>query len=113
MGSDLKKPEIVGEFIGLWKVNKIGATQVLRALDKLSTSKDFKSMTCADLFNEIAKDHTIAVKYISGAWLDVDTLVDFQNAGNFVFNNYEMLNTRICDEMKNGVRFFSVFPVLF
>ena len=81
MGSDLKKTEIVGEFIGLWKVNKTGATQVLSALEKLSTSKDFKSMTCADLFNEITKDHTIAVKYISGAWLDVDTLVDLQNAG--------------------------------
>ena len=38
-------------------------------------------MTCTDLFNEIAKEHTIAVKYISGAWLDVDTLVDLQNAG--------------------------------
>jgi phosphoenolpyruvate phosphomutase len=81
MGSDLKKTEIVGEFIGLWKINKTGATHVLGALEKLSKSKDFKSMTCADLFNEITKEHTIAVKYISGAWLDVDTLVDFQNAG--------------------------------
>lgn len=81
MGSDLKKTEIVGEFIGLWKVNKTGATQVVNALEKLSKSNDFKSMTCADLFNEIAKDNTIAVKYISGAWLDVDTLIDLQNAG--------------------------------
>jgi hypothetical protein len=38
-------------------------------------------MTCTDLFNEVAKENTIAVKYISGAWLDVDTLVDLQNAG--------------------------------
>jgi hypothetical protein len=29
----------------------------------------------------VAKDNSIAIKYISGAWLDVDTLVDFQNAG--------------------------------
>jgi phosphoenolpyruvate phosphomutase len=81
MGSDLYKNDIVGEFIGLWKVNKTGAAQVLRALDKLSKDKSFKSMTCTDLFNEIAKEHTIAIKYISGAWLDVDTLVDLQNAG--------------------------------
>jgi phosphoenolpyruvate phosphomutase len=81
MGSTLARKDIFGEFIGLWKVNQTGAAQVLNALEKLSKSSDFKSMTCTDLFNEIAKDHTIAVKYISGAWLDVDTLVDLQNAG--------------------------------
>ncbi len=81
MSSTLKGAEIVGEFIGLWKVNKTGAAQITKALDKLSKSPDFKSMTCTDLFNEVAKENTIAVKYISGAWLDVDTLVDLQNAG--------------------------------
>lgn len=81
MGSDLPKKDIYGEFIGLWKVNQTGAVQVLKALEKLSKAADFKSMTCTDLFNEISKEHTIAVKYISGAWLDVDTLVDLQNAG--------------------------------
>ena len=81
MGSTLARKDIFGEFIGLWKVNQTGAAQVLNALEKLNKSSDFKSMTCTDLFNEIAKDHTIAVKYISGAWLDVDTLVDLQNAG--------------------------------
>jgi NDP-sugar pyrophosphorylase family protein len=50
-------------------------------LERLSKSPEFKLMTCTDLFNEVAKENTIAVKYISGAWLDVDTLVDLQNAG--------------------------------
>jgi phosphoenolpyruvate phosphomutase len=81
MSSDMPAGEISGEFIGLWKVNKTGATQVREALERLSTSKDFEKMTCTDLFNEVAKDNSIAIKYISGAWLDVDTLVDFQNAG--------------------------------
>lgn len=81
MASDMKTDEINGEFIGLWKVNKTGAQQVVEALETLSKSSNFKSMTCTDLFNEIAKKHTIAVKYISGAWLDVDTIVDFQKAG--------------------------------
>jgi len=81
MNSDLNKDEVFGEFIGLWKVNQTGAAVVVKTLEKLSKSPDFKSMTCADLFNEIAKEHTIAVKYISGAWLDVDTLVDLQKAG--------------------------------
>ena len=81
MSSALTKAEIDGEFIGLWKVNRNGAKRVLQALERLSKAADFKSMTCTDLFNEIAMEGTIAVKYISGAWLDVDTLVDFQNAG--------------------------------
>jgi phosphoenolpyruvate phosphomutase len=81
MGSDLPQEEVYGEFIGLWKVNKAGAMQVHKALERLSKSDDFKSMTCTNLFNEIARESPIAVKYISGAWLDVDTLVDYQNAG--------------------------------
>ncbi len=80
MGHDLEK-KAHGEFIGLWKVNSNGAEIVKNALVKLSTDKNFKQMTCTDLFNEIAKTNTIAVKYISGAWLDVDTLVDLQEAG--------------------------------
>ncbi len=81
MASDLDPAKIYGEFIGLWKVNKVGSEIVKKALDTLSKHPDFRKMTCSDLFNEIAKENKIAVKYISGAWLDVDTLVDFQNAG--------------------------------
>jgi len=81
MASDMNPDKIYGEFIGLWKVNQVGAEAVKKALDILAKKPDFKKMTCSDLFNEIAKEHAIAVKYISGAWLDVDTLVDFQNAG--------------------------------
>jgi phosphoenolpyruvate phosphomutase len=81
MGSSLGAQDIYGEFIGLWKVNKIGAQQICEVLEKLSKSPDFKSMSCTDLFNAVAHEYTIAVKYISGAWLDVDTLIDFKNAG--------------------------------
>jgi phosphoenolpyruvate phosphomutase len=81
MDSSLPVEEISGEFIGLWKVNSVGAVLVVKALQELSKKSDFKSMTCSDLFNEIARENHIAVKYISGAWLDVDTLVDLQNAG--------------------------------
>jgi phosphoenolpyruvate phosphomutase len=73
---------IHGEFIGLWKVNASGAKAVRTALEQLSKSKDFKKMTCTNLFNHLAKDHTIAVRYISGSWLDVDTIIDLQKAGS-------------------------------
>jgi phosphoenolpyruvate phosphomutase len=81
MSSQMNEDKIFGEFIGLWKVNTQGAEVVLKALESLSQQPHFRKMTCTDLFNEIAKENTIAVKYISGAWLDVDTLVDLQNAG--------------------------------
>jgi phosphoenolpyruvate phosphomutase len=81
MNTALAAPEIAGEFIGLWKVNATGAGQVRDALSLLRKNSDFRNMTCADLFNEVARHHPIAVRYISHAWLDVDTLVDYQRAG--------------------------------
>ena len=81
MGNDLEEKKIFGEFIGLWKVNAQGAKVVREALQHLSEQEGFNAMTCTDLFNHIANNHTIAVKYISGAWLDIDTLVDYEKAG--------------------------------
>ncbi len=81
MSSEMNANEIFGEFIGLWKMNKKGGEIVKQTIEQLSKSPDFKKMTCTDLFNEVAKHTPIAVRYIRGAWLDVDTLVDFQNAG--------------------------------
>lgn len=80
MGNTTEK-KAHGEFIGLWKVNKHGAKIVRKTLETLSRQVGFREMTCTDLFNHIANEHSIAVKYISGAWLDVDTLVDLQEAG--------------------------------
>lgn len=81
MAYDLDEAQISGEFIGLWKVNSRGAQQVRQALDALEKKEGFSSMTCIDLFNHIASTYTITVKYISGGWLDIDTLVDYQKAG--------------------------------
>ncbi len=82
MFSSNQNGTIHGEFIGLWKVNEQGAEAVHQALDHLSRSECFKSMTCTDLFNHLALHHRIAVRYISGSWLDVDTIVDLQKAGS-------------------------------
>ena len=71
---------IHGEFIGLWKVNEAGAKAVHSSLKSLSKSKNFKKMTCTDLFNHLTRHHKIAVRYINGSWLDVDTIVDLQKA---------------------------------
>jgi len=81
MASNIKKEEINGEFIGLWKVNKKGAELVLTTLEKLSKQQGFEQMTTTNLFNEIVKTRPIAVKYIKGSWIDVDSIVDLHKAG--------------------------------
>jgi len=81
MSSNLNKEDICGEFIGLWKVNKTGADIVKTALEKLSKQSGFEQMTTTDLLNDIVKTHPIAVKYIKGSWIDVDTIVDLHKAG--------------------------------
>jgi phosphoenolpyruvate phosphomutase len=81
MSSNFTKEEICGEFIGLWKVTKKGAEIVKNALEKLSQKPGFEQMTTTELFNEMVKKHPIAVKYIKGSWIDVDTIVDLHKAG--------------------------------
>lgn len=82
MSGNLKDKEIHGEFIGLWKVTKNGSNLVKKALADLSERKDFMQLTLADLFHHISLSHKIAVKYIKGSWLDIDTIRDLQKAGD-------------------------------
>ncbi|MDN5204776.1 phosphoenolpyruvate mutase [Fulvivirgaceae bacterium BMA10] len=81
MSYEMEDGEIDGEFIGLWKVSEKGAAIVREALETLAPKEGFDQMTCTDLFNEIAKSHTIKVQYIKGSWLDIDSIVDLQKAG--------------------------------
>lgn len=81
MSSKLENNSITGEFIGIWKVSAKGAQIVDESLEKLSRSPNFKTLRMSDLFNEIAKNHTIHVRFIKGSWIDVDSIVDLQKAG--------------------------------
>lgn len=81
MSNELPEEETNGEFIGLWKVNKRGAEIVKKTLERLAAHNDIKELRMSHLFNEISKEHPIAVKYIKGSWLDIDSIVDLQKAG--------------------------------
>ncbi len=81
--TNMPENQINGEFIGLWKVNENGAKIVKETLEHLSSASNFKEMTCGDLFNEIIKKNPIAIKYIKGSWIDIDTMVDLHKAGEF------------------------------
>ncbi|AJS60368.1 phosphoenolpyruvate mutase [Paenibacillus sp. IHBB 10380] len=89
MSSSLSLPEINGEFIGLWKVSKLGAQIVKDTLEILAKREDFKKLRMNDLFNEIiSRNHKVAVKYIKGSWLDVDDILDLQKAGDLYADKY-------------------------
>jgi phosphoenolpyruvate phosphomutase len=72
--------DVSGEFIGLFKVNEKGAEILKNTIKELSLSKDFKKMRIPDLFNEILEKTEISIKYISGDWIDVNTITSLQSA---------------------------------
>ncbi|MCB4790672.1 MAG: phosphoenolpyruvate mutase [Elusimicrobia bacterium] len=79
----MKKDDIAGEFIGLFKVNKEGAQVLKKALEILYKKDNFKQMRTSDLLSEITKLHPVSVKFIKGSWLDINSIVDLQKAGEF------------------------------
>lgn len=78
MSSELSEQEICGEFIGLWKVTQIGAQVVKETINKMAEDPNFKQLRMSDLFNQLSENHNIAVIFIKGSWLDIDTIVDLQ-----------------------------------
>lgn len=74
---------INGEFIGLIKMSRGTAEAVNEALERLSTRPDFKQLHMQHLLTEILTQHSIAVRFIHGSWLDVNTILDLQRAGTF------------------------------
>jgi len=86
MSTDLPREEVTGEFIGLFRVNARGAEAVKNALASLAAKPNFAQLRLADLFNELIsrsmKGETliINVRYIKGCWLDIDTILDLQQA---------------------------------
>ena len=83
MSNTMRNTDINGEFIGLWKVSGKGAEYVHSSLEKLSCRTDFMHLTLVDLFNDLVENTRIAVKFIKGSWLDIDTIVDLQKSGEF------------------------------
>jgi phosphoenolpyruvate phosphomutase len=83
MSNTMKEKDINGEFIGLWKVSGKGSEYIHASLEKLSRRQDFKELTTVDLFNDLTEHTKIAVKFIKGSWLDIDTIVDLQKSGEF------------------------------
>jgi phosphoenolpyruvate phosphomutase len=79
---DLKKGDINGEFIGLWKVNPEGAKVVLSKLEEINKAGKIKTARMADLLNAVSAEIPVAVKFVKGAWLDIDNIAALHKAGD-------------------------------
>lgn len=84
ISSDLSKESINGDFVGLWKVSAEGARIVKETMETMASRPDFRELSVTDLLNEISKSHLVSVKYITGSWLDINTIRDLQKAGELL-----------------------------
>ena len=77
-----KKPS--GQWIGMMRVRKEGRNWIEEAIHELKPSPNFKKLTLSDLLNYIIEQGKIInVHYISGHWLDVNSIDDIDRAGDF------------------------------
>lgn len=80
--SDLGEAD--GRWIGMLKVNATGRQWLHEALQELRDSENFSTLTIADLLNYLVQQgKKIHVHYISGHWLDVNSLEDLDRASDF------------------------------
>jgi phosphoenolpyruvate phosphomutase len=77
-------PEVAsGQWIGLMHLSAQG-TQLLRAeLEAMQAERVLAKADLPEVLLRISRHHPIAVHYITGHWLDVDTTADLAEARNF------------------------------
>lgn len=73
-----------GRWIGALHARGRGVAVLKAALAALSSAADFDSLCMRDLLNHlVVQGHSVAVVYIHGHWLDVNSLSDLERAGEF------------------------------
>jgi len=84
IGAHLKPEQVHGEWIGLMKTTANGTQALQKALTELQSRPDFRGLRFDDLFRHLlAAGQSIRVVYITGHWLDVDSLDDLTAANAF------------------------------
>lgn len=82
ISSNIDPTEIDGEFIGLCKFTTVGIMQLKTAIKELSQSKPLETLRFSEALSYLAQNHQIAIKYIRGSWIDVDSIIELQKAGD-------------------------------
>lgn len=75
--------EACGEWIGLLRATARGSVLIREELDAMRADGTLACADMPDLIGRIAARHPVGVHYITGHWLDVDTLLDLADARNF------------------------------
>jgi phosphoenolpyruvate phosphomutase len=74
-----------GRWIGMARARGGGRAWIEHALNALGRRPDFDSLRLRDLLNQIVSaGHPVRVIYVHGHWLDVNSLADLEQAGEFI-----------------------------
>ncbi|HEX7969919.1 MAG TPA: phosphoenolpyruvate mutase [Stellaceae bacterium] len=79
----LEAAERCGEWIGLARFTAQGAAWLREELDLIEAEGKLETADMPMLLTRLAARHPVMVHYITGHWMDVDTLEDLSNARNF------------------------------
>ena len=84
IGPDIPPSQVHGEWIGLLKATPAGTEAIRAALERLSARADFRTLRCDALLRELARGSVpVSIVFITGHWLDVDSLEDLSDANAF------------------------------
>ncbi|WP_042471105.1 phosphoenolpyruvate mutase [Bacillus ndiopicus] len=82
ISNNVEPTEIDGEFIGLCKLTPVGILQLKDAIQELGKTKPLEILRFSEALNYLAQNSEIAIKYIRGSWVDVDSIIELQKAGD-------------------------------
>ncbi|MCQ8278034.1 phosphoenolpyruvate mutase [Acetobacteraceae bacterium KSS8] len=80
---DVSAEDSAGEWIGLARFSARGAALMREELAAMQADGTAEQADIPALLSRLAARHPVAVHYITGHWLDVDTLADLADARNF------------------------------
>jgi len=83
LSQDLPVQQSNGEWIGLARFTAQGIAWLHEELDLIAAEGNLETTDMPMLITRLAAKHPVFVHYITGHWLDVDTLDDLSNARNF------------------------------
>ena len=72
-----------GQWIGLMYLSAYGTQLVRRELEAMQAEDVLAQADLPALLLRIGQHHPIAIHYVTGHWLDVDTTADLAEARNF------------------------------
>jgi phosphoenolpyruvate phosphomutase len=83
IGAHDEGTEVCGEFIGMVRFSDEGARMARDEIDAMEAEGVLRTSDLPELLNRLAKRTTVNVHYVTGYWLDVDTLRDLDDAHHF------------------------------